>query len=125
MKKDEQKQCMEAGMAFVLLLFIVWLFTQSLYALYAGMGILILSMSIPRVLTIPARIWYALAHKLSMVGSFILLGGIFILVVIPVSVCRRLAKKDSLRLKQWKQGDNSVFIVRDYTYSSNDMQTTF
>ena len=125
MKEMKRKQCMESGMAFVLLLFIVWLFTHSLYFLYAGMAILVLTMSVPMALKLPARIWYALSHKLSMVGSFILLGLIFILVVAPVSICRRLAGKDSLLLKQWKRGDKSVFIIRDHTYSPADMQMPF
>lgn len=112
-------------MAFVLLLFIVWLFTHSLYCLYAGMAILILTMAAPMALKFPARIWYALSHKFSAVGSFILLGLIFIIVVTPISICRRLAGKDSLLLKQWKLGDKSVFVMRDHTYSPSDMQMPF
>ena len=57
--------------------------------------------------------------------SRLVLGLIFFLMVMPVGLIRRLMGKDSLNLKQWKNGQDSVFMVRDITFSKSNIDKPY
>ncbi len=42
--------------------------------------------------------------------------------VLPVGLVRRLLGKDSMRIKSWKKGKESVFRVRDHRFSAKDLE---
>lgn len=76
---------------------------------------------IPKIFTPFTAIWNKFSRMLGKVVSSILLGLIFFFVVTPVGYVRRLCKKDSLLLKQFKKSNRSVFVYRDHTYTKDDM----
>ena len=42
--------------------------------------------------------------------------------MLPVAVLRRLMGKDALRLRQWRSGSASCFIVREHLYTAEDIK---
>ncbi len=79
----------------------------------------------PRLFTPAGHVWFALSNLMGMVVSRLLISLAFYGVVTPVGLLRRKLGKDTLRLNQFKQGDESVFEVRDHTYSSSDVEQPF
>ena len=55
------------------------------------------------------------------VVSKILLTLIFFVVVTPVGLIRRLTGADSLQLKKWKKGTDSVFVERQGAIQDKDL----
>lgn len=72
-----------------------------------------------------AVIWFGLSKLLSSVSPVIIMAFLFFLFVVPVGLYRRITGKDSLRLKQFKKGGQSVMTERNHTYTEADLLHTF
>jgi len=120
-----KNQTRDTGMAVVLILLLVTVF--SLEFIYAKIAILalILTMTIPLVYKYIAVIWFGLSHLLGTFVSKILLTVVFFLVVAPVGLIRKLFGYDSLKLKEFKKGTGSVMQVRNITFTKNDIDKPF
>lgn len=108
--------------AILLILLIVFFFTGERVALYVLAGVLVLGMTVPRLFSGPARLWFGFSHLLGAVMSKILMGVLFFLLVTPIGLIRRCFGKDALVRKKWKKGDASVFVVREHTYGPEDLR---
>jgi hypothetical protein len=120
-----KKQNTEFGMVAVLVSCVLayWLKERSLILLAI---ILSLTTIIFPVVFYPfTALWFEFSRILSRFTTTILLSLVFFLVVTPMGLIRRLIGKDSLRLKQFKKGNESVMTYRDHTYSAADMTDTF
>ncbi|MEI6828532.1 MAG: SxtJ family membrane protein [Synechococcaceae cyanobacterium ELA445] len=62
-----------------------------------GVPALVLGLVLPRALAWPYRGWMALGHVLGWVNSHIILGLVFVLVVQPIALIKRLFGSDPLR----------------------------
>jgi multisubunit Na+/H+ antiporter MnhG subunit len=121
-KKDlTAEQCKDAGLAIVLIGLLWYLFSGPRYSLMVAIVCLVVAMSAPRAFGPFARVWFKLSHVLGTIVSRIFLTLLFYLLVTPVGLLRRLLGKDSMQVKAWKSGSGSLFHVRDYTYSSDDL----
>ncbi len=120
--KDKAK---DTGMAltFLLILLQLWLGGE-VYARLAALTLLI-TMVYPLIFKPLAYVWFGLAQVLGFAGSRIILTVIFIVMVVPVALFRRLLGKDPLLLKRWKKGDASVFVTRDHAYSPADLDKPY
>ena len=120
-----KNQARDTGMAVVLILLLVTVF--SLEFIYAKIAILalILTMTIPLVYKYIAVIWFGLSHLLGTVVSKILLTVVFFLVVAPVGLIRKLFGYDSLKLREFKKGTGSVMQVRNITFTKDDIDKPF
>ena len=114
-------QCRDTGLALAFLALLVWTVSGAVYAIYAAMAILLFAMAWPSTMIWPARLWFGFSHLLGSVMSRLLLGIIYMLVLFPVGVMRRLLGKDPLSLRRWKIASPSLFIVRDITYKKEDI----
>jgi len=47
------------------------------------------------------------------------------LLVVPVALIRKMMGKDTLRLRQFKKDNHSVFHERNYTFTVKDLTNTF
>jgi hypothetical protein len=83
--------------------------------------LLILTMAWPKAFTPLAGLWFGLSHLLSSVVSRVILTVLFFLVVTPIGLIRRLTGADALQLKKWKQGRDSVFVIREGPVQGKDM----
>ena len=59
------------------------------------------------------------------VMSRVLLTVVWLALVVPVGLARRMLGKDAMRLKEWRSGDDSVFVARDHKYGPEDLQNPY
>ena len=68
-------------------------------------------------------VWGWLSAVLGKVSNTVLLGVVFFVVVTPVGVIRRLAKKG--RMKRFEPGAGSNFTSRDHWFEAKDLENTW
>jgi len=119
------KQAAETGQAFCLICLIAALVTREWRYVGIGGGILVAAMAAPALFKLPARVWFGLSEVLGSIVSSVLLGAVFFLLVTPVGLIRRAMGKDTLRLRQFGKGTESVFTIRTTAYGKSDVETPF
>lgn len=103
---------MEVGILLaVILLFFAYRGENWDFVVYSGI-LLLLSLIFPLIFYPLTYIWFGLGKILGFVSSQILLTLLFFVLLTPVGLVRRWMGKDSLRLKKFKQGRDSVLISR-------------
>ncbi len=118
-------QCRDTALAFAFLALIVWFFTQNVYFIYGCMALLLWAMVWPSSFKWPAKLWFGFSHVLGFFMSKLLLSIIYIVILMPVAMVRHMMGKDAMRLRQWKAGEGSAFVVREHTYSKEDLQQPY
>jgi hypothetical protein len=118
-------QSRDTGMAMVLLL--LWALYEwgRTELLIAAIVVHVVNMIVPQVFRWVAIVWFGLAHTLGAVASRVLMFVVFALVVTPVGLVRRLLGKDSLRLRAFRAGDESVMVVRNHTFTAGDLEKPY
>jgi hypothetical protein len=125
MKKITPLQCRDTCLALTFLLLLIWLFVKSAYLVYGAMLLLLIGMAAPVAMKPLAWIWFGFSHLLGQVMSRLLLGIVYLLLVLPIGLIRRLLGKDALRLKLWKQSDASCFVERAHAFTAGDLKEPF
>lgn len=120
--RDQEK---DTGMAMVLILMILALVFKQKYFLLGGMGLLALDMIAPQLYRPVAITWIGMSHLLGSIMSKVILSIIFLIIVTPVGLYRRIFCGDSLKLKSFKNGEESVFEIRNHTYTRQDLDKPF
>jgi Saxitoxin biosynthesis operon protein SxtJ len=122
MTKDQSR---DTGMAMVLLLLLIYLKTRREGWLYSAMVLHIVNMIVPRIFAPVAVLWLGLSHILGTVMSKVLLSILFFAVVTPIGLLRRLFGKDSLKLREFKAGTESVMLVRNHLFVAQDIEKPY
>ena len=125
MKNITPLQCRDTCLALSFLLLLIWFFAQKAYLIYATMLLLLIGMAIPIFMKPLAWAWFSLSHLIGQVMSRVLLGIVYLLLVLPMGLARRLLGKDSMRLTLWKQGGTSCFIERAHVFNAEDLKHPF
>jgi hypothetical protein len=99
-------------MAMALICLLLAYFWELHRALPLGMALLVLTMARPQTFRPLAGVWFASSRMLGEVVSTVILSVLFFLLVTPIGLIRRLLGADTLQRKKWKQGAQSVFVVR-------------
>lgn len=115
----------DSGLVLVLILVLAARLWGISWAITAIIPLVLLTILIPKALWPFAWTWFALGEVLGAFVSPVLLSLVFFLVVTPMGLIRRMLGKDSLKLKQFKQGKGSVFTVRDKTVGPEDLEQVF
>jgi len=118
-------QCRDTCLALSFLLLLIWFFIKDAYLVYAAMLLLLVGMVFPLAMKILARAWFGLSHVLGAVMSRVLFGIIWLLLVLPVGLIRRMLGKDALRLTLWKQGSRSCFVERAHVFTAEDLKNPY
>jgi len=119
------KQAGDTGMAMVLIGLLIGLFTHNDLFFKIATLLLVINMIWPTVFRPVARIWIGGSVLLGTVVSKILLTILFFGLVTPIGVVRRIAGADAMLLKQWQQGQSSVFKERNYQFKAKDIEKPF
>jgi hypothetical protein len=120
-----KKQSTEFGVVSILVaLFLALYFKKNVYVLTAFVLTLI-TLVVPIIYYPFAVFWFGLSKILGEISSRIMMTIVFFLVVTPIGIVRRLAGKDTLKIKQFKKGKQSVMISRDHLYTEADLVNTF
>lgn len=108
-------------LALTFLLLLIWFFTRHEEIIYAAMVFLLVGMIWSAAMRPLAFFWFGLSNVLGKVMSSVLLSVVYLLIVLPVAVLRRLMGKDTLRLRQWRSSTDSCFITREHSYTAEDL----
>jgi hypothetical protein len=115
----------DTGMAAVLILLLITWFSANITWVIPAIIVLILTMTVPVVFRPLSVVWFGLANLLGHVVSTVILSILFFFVLMPVGVIRRMGGADALRLKAWRNGDTSAFIVRKHRYTAEDLEKPY
>lgn len=120
-----KKQCMEFGQVAALACIFFAIRFKSDHFVNAALVLSLITILMPILFYPFAVIWFGLSKLLSSVSPVIIMAFLFFLFVVPVGLYRRITGKDSLRLKQFKKGGQSVMTERNHTYTEADLLHTF
>lgn len=118
-------QSRDTGMAMVLLLLLAFYKWDHRGLLASALVVHVVNMIAPQVFQPLAVIWFGLAHVLGLVMSRLLMSVVFLLVVTPIGLVRRVMGKDSLRLREFKADEGSVLVVRNHRLTAADLEKPF
>jgi polyferredoxin len=124
-KNITEQQKKDTGLALTLLFLIIGLFTNNILFFKMTIPIILITMLIPSLLYPFAIFWFGLANFLGFFVSKIVLSIIFIILIVPLGLIRRLFGKDSLQLKQFKVSKKSILINKNHTYTRKDILKPF
>jgi len=120
-----KKQASDTGMAIVLILLFVGLFSEDNFYYKIAIPVLVINMIFPMLYYPIAIFWLGFSHLLGTVMSKIILTIVYIILVIPVGIIRRIMGKDPLQLNKFKRGADTVMKVRNYKFSSKDIENPY
>lgn len=125
MKKITDDQCRDTGLALVLIALLVLWARRSVVLAPPAIVIVIITMTAPRLLAPLARLWFGFSHYLGLAVSNVLLTLVFLAVVTPVGLLRKISGKDAMGLKKWRNGQPSAFLIRQQTMTKADLEKPF
>jgi hypothetical protein len=125
LKNVSKDRSRDTGMAIVLLLLLVYIRTRRDGLLLAAIALHVVNMTAPRVYAPIAVVWLGFSHLLGAVMSKILLSILFFGLVTPIGLLRRLFRKDSLKLRAFKAGEESVMLVRNHKFVGSDIEKPY
>lgn len=117
-----KKESVDTGMVLALILVAAGLIFDQMFIIKISIAVLLINMVYPALFKPFAFLWFGLAKILGAIVPKLLLTIIFFLVVLPIGIIWRIIGKDPLKLKEWKQGSNSVMKTRNHIYSAEDIQ---
>jgi hypothetical protein len=120
--KDENR---DTGMAMVLLLLVLWIFLKRRELVVVAMALHVLNMTLPQLYRPVAILWLGFSDLLGWAVSRIVMGVVFFAVVTPIGLLRRLLGKDSLKLRAFKTGDESVMLARNHVFTGRDLERPY
>ena len=120
-----KEQSKDTGMAMVLLLLLASTAFKQQALITAAMIALIVDMTVPRLYRPVAILWLGLSHLLGTVVSKIVLTLVFFTVVTPIGLARKLLGIDSLKLKDFKSSETSVMLIRNHTFTGEDIEKPY
>lgn len=118
-------QCRDTGMAMVLILLLLALLLERELYLIGAVCLHVLNMIAPQAYRPVAVVWLGLAHLLGAVMSRVILTVVYLVIVTPIGLVRRMMGIDSLRLKQFGKSGDSVMHERNHTFTAEDIQRPY
>jgi len=115
----------DTGLAAVLILLLVTWFTANIAWVIPAIVVLILTMTVPVVFKPLSVVWFGFANMLGQVVSTLILTILFLLVLMPIGLIRKMGGADALGLKKWGNGDASAFVVREHLYTAEDLEKPY
>ncbi|MBI5519001.1 MAG: hypothetical protein HY916_02955 [Desulfovibrio sp.] len=120
-----KSRAVDTGMALTLICLIIGLVRGASGWFAVAAALLVLNMTAPMLFGPASRLWFGLSAVLGTVMSKVILTLVYYLVLTPVGLLRRAMGKDSLRLKTFKKGTESVFHTRTGPFTPADLKTPF
>jgi Saxitoxin biosynthesis operon protein SxtJ len=120
-----RQQCIEFGQVAALAAIIGALYDRNFHWVAVALGVLAVTILVPRLFYPLAWGWFGLSKILGEINIRVLLTLVFLLVVLPVGLWRKLRGKDTLQLRRFKKDDASVMVVRDHLYTKESLRHTF
>lgn len=112
-------------MAMVLLLLLLYLSLRWKGLLLGAILLHVLNMIWPRLFAPVAFVWLGFAKLFGAVVSKVLLSFVFLTIVTPVGVLRRLIGRDALYLRSFKAGKDSAMLERNHKFTGADLEKPY
>ncbi len=116
------KQARDTGMAVVLVLLLIGFFSDTVLYYKIAIPVLIINMTWPMSFYPIAVVWLGFSHVLGTVMSKIILTVIYLVLVLPVGLFRRLLGKDPLILRRFGDGEQSAMKTRNHTFTAEELE---
>ena len=123
--KTNKIQNVEFGLVVILIVSILSYLFDRKELIFLTIVLSFITISAPVLLSPFAAFWKGFSWMLNVLSSTVLLCLIFCFVVTPIALLRRITGTDSLRLKQFKKGRQSVLTDRNHLYTRADLRDTF
>jgi hypothetical protein len=120
-----KEQSKDTGMAMVLLLLLASAAFKREILVTVAIIALVVDMTLPQLYRPVAVLWLGLSHLLGTVLSKIVLTLVFFGVVTPIGLARKLLGFDSLKLRHFKSGENSVMVIRNHIFTGKDIEKPY
>ncbi|MDR2058147.1 MAG: hypothetical protein LBP83_07715 [Dysgonamonadaceae bacterium] len=117
-----KKQNIEFGIVSTLVLLVIDAICETAVLRKTAIFTLLITALFPVLYTPFSFLWYKLARIFETVLSSLLLAVIFFLLVTPLGFLRRWLSKDTLQIRGFKKGTGSVFVVRNKTFETSDLE---
>jgi hypothetical protein len=124
-RQQKQNQARDTGLALLLILLLIVYYSENVTLIIPSIGVLVLIMIWPKIFSPLVPFWFGLSGVLGTIISKIVLSLLFFLIVTPVGIFRRILDKDSMRLKDWKNGQGSVLLERNHTVTKKDIDKPY
>ena len=124
-KNVTKNQSKDTILAFILIFCIVSLVKKELAFTYGILGLSLLAMTLPQLFKPFAWMWFSFAEVMGTIMSKILLGIIFFGIITPLTFIIKIMGVDSMRIKLWKNNENTAFIDRNHQYSKSDIEKPY
>lgn len=112
-------------MAMVLVFLLAWLFRRRDGYIGVALVLHLVTMVAPQVFRPLAVVWFGISHVMGAIASRVVLSVVFFVFVTPVGVWRRVMGADSLQLKSFGRGRESVMKTRNHTYVAQDLEQPY
>lgn len=113
----------------VLVLILIFLalnhFTNETIYIYLAIITTVLGMIYAKMFWPIGRVWFGFSTFLGTHVSKLLLSLLYFLMVVPVGCLRRALGFDSMKKKQWREGTDSVFTIREKTFGIEDIEKPY
>ncbi len=120
-RKISKKEATDSGMAATLILLLLGYFTKNNLYYILAIPAQVITMAVPMIFYPFAIVWFGVTGMLGEVVSKVLLSTVYIVILMPMGIIRRLMGKDALLLKGFKKDSSSVMVTRNHDFTSNDI----
>lgn len=124
-QQPDSRRSLDTGLAFTLLALLAYYLLPGKGPVLIATVLLLLCMTVPWLFTPFARVWFALGERLSALTSALLLVMVFLLVVTPIGIIRRLLGRDPLRLGEWRSGSDTLLQQRKHRWQAHDLEKPY
>ena len=123
--KITKVQSKEFGLVAVLVTSFLAFHLRDYNYMKAAFALTALTMLLPSVFYPFSFCWFGIGKILEIISSYLVLGAIYFLIVVPVGFIRKISGKDDLNLKQFKKSRDSAMTDRNHIFSDKDLMNSF
>lgn len=124
-KNISKKECVDTGMAFVLIALISYLVSHRIECVYAAVCLLLVNMTFSSLYSLPARLWMGLSALMGAVMSKVILLTLYYVILTPLALLLKSFGHDPMAERKWKNGTDSIFVSRRHVYHPEDLESPF
>ena len=120
-----KKQASDTALAIILILLLIGLYTHDTIYFKIAVPVLLINMIYPMFYYGFAIIWLGFSNIMGSIVSKIVLTIIYVFMIVPVGLFRKLLGKDSLQLSEFKKSNKSVMKSRNHVFTSKDIENPY
>ncbi len=120
-----KQQTREFGMLAVLVTSFLELYLKQNNLTAVVFSLALITLLFPVVFYPFAFCWFGLSRIMGVISTWILLVAVFLIIVIPISLVRKMIGSDALKIKQFKKSRRSVMTDRNHVFMDSDLLHTF